>query len=319
MATSTLGSGTLVLAGTTSGNTTVTATAVAGTTTLTLPAATDTLVGRATTDTLTNKTLTGAAMNGTVGATTPSTGAFTTLSATGNVTLGDASTDTLNVGNGDLIKDASGNLGLGVTPSAWDSTYKAIQVGARSMFFGIGSEANMANNAYYNSGYKYVATSAAGVYTIDANVHKWFNAASGTAGNAITFTQAMTLDANGRFVVGDTSASTSHLLKAANTTTNGLLFSGTNSVLNDGTLSVTVANGSILMVSDNNVGTGAVFFCGYASATITLIADPSSAFATSITAGRICVTKSANSSTVTITNKSGSTKGITFSKVSTSD
>ena len=87
MATSTLGNGTLVLAGTTSGTTTVTATAVAGTTTLTLPAATDTLVGKATTDTLTNKTLTGAAMNGTVGATTPSTGAFTTLSATGLATL----------------------------------------------------------------------------------------------------------------------------------------------------------------------------------------------------------------------------------------
>jgi hypothetical protein len=48
---------------------------------LTLPAATDTLVGKATTDTLTNKTLTGAAMNGTVGATTPSTGAFTTVNA----------------------------------------------------------------------------------------------------------------------------------------------------------------------------------------------------------------------------------------------
>jgi hypothetical protein len=87
MATSTLGSGTLVLAGTTSGTTTVTATAVAGTTTLTLPAATDTLVGKATTDTLTNKTLTGAAMNGTLGATTPSTGAFTTVSATGLATL----------------------------------------------------------------------------------------------------------------------------------------------------------------------------------------------------------------------------------------
>ena len=44
--------------GSTSGTTTVQATAVAGTTTLTLPAATDTLVGKATTDTLTNKTLT---------------------------------------------------------------------------------------------------------------------------------------------------------------------------------------------------------------------------------------------------------------------
>ena len=82
MATSTLGSGTLVLAGTTSGTTTVTATAVAGTTTLTLPAATDTLVGRATTDTLTNKTLTGAAMNGTLGATIPSTGEFIKITTT---------------------------------------------------------------------------------------------------------------------------------------------------------------------------------------------------------------------------------------------
>jgi hypothetical protein len=44
--------------GSTSGTTTVQATAIAGTTTLTLPAATDTLVGKTTTDTLTNKTLT---------------------------------------------------------------------------------------------------------------------------------------------------------------------------------------------------------------------------------------------------------------------
>ncbi len=43
--------------GSTSGITTVQATAIAGTTTLTLPAATDTLVGKATTDTLTNKTI----------------------------------------------------------------------------------------------------------------------------------------------------------------------------------------------------------------------------------------------------------------------
>ena len=50
-------------AGSTSGSTTVQATAVAGTTTLTLPAATDTLVGRATTDTLTNKTLTSPTLN----------------------------------------------------------------------------------------------------------------------------------------------------------------------------------------------------------------------------------------------------------------
>ena len=51
--------------GSTSGTTTVQATAVAGTNTLTLPAVNnDTLVGKATTDTLTNKTLTSPVING---------------------------------------------------------------------------------------------------------------------------------------------------------------------------------------------------------------------------------------------------------------
>ncbi len=49
--------------GSTSGTTTVQATAVAGSTTLTLPAATDTLVGKATSDTLTNKILTSPTIN----------------------------------------------------------------------------------------------------------------------------------------------------------------------------------------------------------------------------------------------------------------
>jgi hypothetical protein len=102
--------GTTKFAGSTSGTTTVQATAVAGTTTLTLPAATDTLVGKATTDTLTNKTLTGAVMNGTVGATTPSTGSFTSLAYSTTLTGG---TGVVNLGSGQFYKDASGNVGIG--------------------------------------------------------------------------------------------------------------------------------------------------------------------------------------------------------------
>jgi len=55
-------------------------------------------LGTPSSGTVTN--LTGTAsinINGTVGATTPNTGAFTTLTTSGNVTLGDASTDTVQV------------------------------------------------------------------------------------------------------------------------------------------------------------------------------------------------------------------------------
>ena len=58
----TFNSGTLIYAGSSSGTTTVNATAAASGT-LTLPAATDTLVGKDTTDTLTNKTLTSPVLN----------------------------------------------------------------------------------------------------------------------------------------------------------------------------------------------------------------------------------------------------------------
>jgi hypothetical protein len=92
--------GTTKFSGSTSGTTTLQATAVAGTTTLTLPAATDTLVGKATTDTLTNKTLTGAVMNGTLGATTPSTVAATSITA--STTLGVTGVATFSAGTAAL-------------------------------------------------------------------------------------------------------------------------------------------------------------------------------------------------------------------------
>ena len=66
--------------GSTSGTTTLQATAVAGTTTLTLPAATDTLVGKATTDILTNKTINGSVLNTSTLATPTITGGTSTNS-----------------------------------------------------------------------------------------------------------------------------------------------------------------------------------------------------------------------------------------------
>jgi hypothetical protein len=90
---------TAVFQGSTSGNTTVQATAIAGTTTLTLPAATDTLVGKATTDTLTNKTIDTAGtntikVNGNTLAASAGTATVTIPNSTDTL-VGKATTDTL--------------------------------------------------------------------------------------------------------------------------------------------------------------------------------------------------------------------------------
>jgi len=106
--------------------------------------------------------------------------------------------------------DALGNLGLGVTPSAWRSTNPAFQIGQTASVFAYSASniVGLGNNVFINSAgdEKYIATATAGLYRINGNAHEFFNAASGTAGNTITFTQAMTLDASGNLVVGGTSA-----------------------------------------------------------------------------------------------------------------
>jgi len=225
-------------------------------------------------------------LNGDTGITTPgliNTGSTTliNLTTTGNTILGDQSTDTLNVANGNLVLDASGNLGVGIssptqrlhvvaaggynatfsensannvrlqfyidaneaalvsgynttpkpitfytggglratldtagnlglgtTPSAWGGLFDVIQMGTYGQH--IAGQTNTADikvgaNNYYN-GTNYVYTVSgigAAQYNISGSTgYQWQIAGSGTAGNTITFTQAMTLDASGRLGLG---------------------------------------------------------------------------------------------------------------------
>jgi hypothetical protein len=112
--------------------------------------------------------------------------------------------------------DASGNLGLGVTPSAWD-TLTAFQV-KNASFSGFSTAATVAANAYYQfPDWKYITTAAAGYYTTSGGSHEWYSAASGTAGNTITFGSAkMTLDASGNLLVGTTTSGGLLTLKNSN-------------------------------------------------------------------------------------------------------
>jgi hypothetical protein len=110
--------------------------------------------------------------------------------------------------------DSSGNVGIGVTPSAWQVNNKGLDTG-----FGYASlsgnnsagTCDLAFNAYNSSstalaGWKYKTSNPSTLYQQLNGAHSWQVAPSGTAGNTITFTQAMTLDSSGNLYVGQTSS-----------------------------------------------------------------------------------------------------------------
>jgi hypothetical protein len=128
---------------------------------------------------------------------------YMTLSSTGlGVTGALSATGALTTAG--LKEDTSGNLGLGGTPNAgWtntrvielDPTFSAISTDKTS-----DGNLSLSWNAYavLSDTWKYRNTGlAANRFALIQGAYKWFTAPSGTAGTAIAFTQAMTLDASG--------------------------------------------------------------------------------------------------------------------------
>jgi len=143
--------------------------------------------------------------------------------------------------------DSAGNFGLGATPSAWN-TVTGFQVGRASLYGYAANEAGFQNNAFYStvapSGWKYIANGFSSQIQLDSSGNLAFKTApSGTAGNAITFTQAMTLDADGDLGIGTTSpAAKMHI--------------GVASAAVDGTKGVRITNpaGTVVMLECGNGG-----------------------------------------------------------------
>jgi hypothetical protein len=146
-----------------------------------------------------------------------------------------------------MLVDASGNVGIGVTPSAWrtaDST-RALELNAGSLWsfstFGLG----LLNNAYYDSSgnYKYIRSAFAVDYFQSSSngSHIWRTAPSGTAGNTFTFTQAMTLDASGNLIVENANAGAPVDIKVRNTSGTSRLVFGNTTGAARGTIAVSAA------------------------------------------------------------------------------
>jgi hypothetical protein len=129
------------------------------------------------------------------------------LTTTGNTILGDASTDTLNVGNGGLVKDASGNVGIGTSSPA-----QKLQVNGKAI---IGT---------------YAGTGAYGLYLrsdAESTHYNWQISTQNAVNGAIEFARStavggstfnspsVVIDSSGNLLVGTTSATSGYLLKVA--------------------------------------------------------------------------------------------------------
>ena len=112
--------------------------------------------------------------------------------------------------------DASGNVGIGVTPSAWGTGLKVLQVGARGYgsFFDFNNDVVAVTANLFWTGSTYSRISASSKYAvayyqdIGSGAHQWLSSsAAGTNGVTPTMNTNMTLDASGNLLVGKTASS----------------------------------------------------------------------------------------------------------------
>ena len=112
-------------------------------------------------------------------------------------------------GSQKMTLDTSGNLGLGVTPSAWNNIFIGIDFANKG---GVNSYTNylaLSQNMYYGSGaldgWRYKATGYAAAINLESssgNIVFRNTTTSGTANAALTWQDAMTLTAAGRLLIG---------------------------------------------------------------------------------------------------------------------
>jgi len=204
------------------------------------------------------------------------------------------------IGNS-ALQEIGGSLGLGVTPQTWWSSRRALEIFAGGAFAGV----NAGWMEVWGNGYldgtvtsRYLQNGVAGLYqtgNLSTNSHQWYTATSGTAGNAITWVQSMTLTSGGNLLVGTTTdngarlqvsgtltASSTTLTASANTYAGGSLkltsfTGGTNIFLTSVSGLFALSNGGgadhLLIAS-----TGAATFSSSVTAVSLRSVDPANTF-----------------------------------------
>jgi hypothetical protein len=173
------------------------------------------------------------------------------------------------VANGNSITeqmriDSAGNVGIGVTPSAWAlpvsgsviEMVNGASFASRSDLPGIYALLNVYHNG---ANWIYKTSAQASMYLQSAGVHHWYKAPSGTAGTAVSFSESMRIDTSGNLLVGQ---STTVNPAGANITGIGLSSTGYISATRDGDFSANfnrkTSDGTIVQFNKDGTTVGSI-------------------------------------------------------------
>ena len=127
-----------------------------------------------------------------------------------------------------FVIDDSGNVGLGVAPLATYSTLTSLRIGGNALIqhataVGASASLEIGQNTHYDTdnSWEYISTDEASRYTQFAGEHIFFGAASGTAGDNISWTEALRIKVDGKVGIG--TSAPAKILDIVGSTDNGLL------------------------------------------------------------------------------------------------
>ena len=159
-----------------------------------------------------------------------------------------------------MLLDASGNLGLGVTPNTWftGNSFRALQTTNGASFSGalIGGEFGtiISNNWFANAAGSnaYIANGVATQYLQISGEHRFFTAVSGTANATFTFTEQMRITRLGNLHIGTFSSDTGERLQVNGT----MRVSGASTFNANSTISLNQNAVTKATISNTTSGTG---------------------------------------------------------------